>query len=156
MKRGMTLIEVLVATTLLASVMGVVGGWTLQQARLTERVRQQAERQRATLAIRELLRDDLLQALNRTPSDGEPISDRQRMTFFSLHRAPGDGGVAGARLLWWFDPERQTLLRQRGDGPERVILAGLRTAHIDQTKISTTLHLDYGDDAPTTITVMTP
>jgi type II secretory pathway pseudopilin PulG len=141
----MTLIEVMVATALLATVMALVGGWTLHQARLTERVRARAQRQQELAAVRDLLRDDLLQALQGGPGLAQAAGEQPQLSFPSLHRAPGDGGGAGATLTWRFDAARHALLRRRGDGPDRVLLEGLSSCGFLRTSISTTLSIDQGD-----------
>lgn len=118
-RSALTLLEVLLATTLLALIMAIVGAWSMRLLRLSDRFIQISHQHERDAAVRRLLRDDLLLALS--DSDTEQIADRRQLVVRTLHRAAGDGPDGVAAVTWRHDAEQQQLVRQRGSERPRVI-----------------------------------
>jgi hypothetical protein len=146
----MTLLELMLATTILALLLSVSGGWALRQARLAKLLDLQAERLQVAMMIQDLLREDLLQAQGPSFAASGEIPE---LVVNTIHRAPGDLGAPLALVVWRHDSAAHRLVRRRGDGPVRTLLEGVRSIRFNLTDRITALHLDFVDGSPLNLRV---
>lgn len=130
--RGFTLIEVLLAVSLLTMLASAAISWAVAQRRSGALVEERLERLEQALACRRLIDDDLIQAtdpgaLIRPAEDGV-------LHVVTLNRVPGE--AAGSHQVEWrYAADQHGLLRvsQGGEGERtRLALPRLRQAWIQQ------------------------
>lgn len=97
-RRALTLLELLLAISLLGAVAAAGWTWSLALQRTSAAQRAAGLAGQDALACQRLLRDDLLGSVSGSP--GYVLIDEHVLTMVTLHAVPGSGAI-GARLVRW-------------------------------------------------------
>jgi len=126
MRRALTLLEVLLALVLTATVSVIVAGWIGIQSRAVMAQVRSAERTQALRITLRVLNDDLRGAAG---SDGVPTvsKDGRSLVFTTLATQPGD--APGLKPVTWRFAAQGNLLERVSDDRARPITAHLQAGH---------------------------
>jgi prepilin-type N-terminal cleavage/methylation domain-containing protein len=97
---GFTLLEVLLATSLVTVVATATLSWMTAQARSARALTQEAQALTTAQAVADAIRDDLLLAVPDQANKGQRYTlERQRLRLMTLNHMPGD--EPGLRVVQW-------------------------------------------------------
>lgn len=103
--RGFTLLEVLLATSLMTVVATATLSWMTAQTRSARTLTQEAQALATAHAVANAIRDDLLLAVPDPANKGQRYAlERQRLRLMTLNHMPGD--EPGLRVVQWRQDSR--------------------------------------------------
>ena len=100
-RRALTLLELLLAITLLGAIAAAGWSWSLAIQRSSAAQRAAGLAGQDALACQRLLRDDLLGSVS--GSSGYTLADEHALTLITLHTVPGSTSVGARQVRWTWD-----------------------------------------------------
>ncbi len=116
-RRAMTLLELLLAITLLGAIAAAGWSWSLAIQRSSAAQRVAGLAGQDALACQRLLRDDLLGSVS--GQSGYTLTDEHALTLVTLHTVPGSSSIGARPVRWTWDPTAG--LRREDGGQVRTL-----------------------------------
>jgi len=148
-QRGFTILELLLAMTLLAIVSAVAFSWLVSEERSSHAAQRELEALDTAFASIRLLNDDLIEAVPDGSGRRVTLVDADTLTLLTLDHLPGEA-PGFHHVTWHIDRAGDRLMRQMTDRvagvvpPARIISRRLPNMHFsinDSGAISIDLHL---------------